>query len=198
MGERFDKAVLGGSEVGAAARRRLISDLTSQPDLNRLRGIASGVLPGKDLIRNTIWGEIRWSALLGRPSAPTLSAGFQVTYDVIQREPDQQGGAQVPVDLPARRPTPFMWDAVERDGELAVLLMAEGTPRAMNPIGFRVDNPNIFTVGFAPGVPFVGRSQLAPLGLATVVPERQSAIFDDGDVAILKFGVRNVRPGAGP
>jgi hypothetical protein len=198
MSGGFGKAVLGDGEVGAAARRRLISDLTSQPDLNRLRGIASGVLPGKDLIRNTIWGEIRWSALLGRPSAPTLSAGFHVTYDVIERDAKQEGGAEEPFDLPARKPTPFMWDAAERDGELAVLLMAEGTPRAMNPRGFRVDNPNVFTVGFAPGVPFVGRSQLAPLGLTTVVPERQSVIFDDGDVAVVEFRVRNVRPGAGP
>jgi hypothetical protein len=117
-----------------------------------------------------------------------------VLHHVIETHARVEGGVQVPFDITAPKPSPLMWDGVEHGGELAVLFMATGANRAPNAIGFRVDNPNVIMVDFDPGVPFRGRSPLAPLGIETIVPSKSTAILDEGEVALLEFRIKAERP----
>lgn len=173
-----------------------MQDLTSQPNLDKLRGIVSGARPGKEMLANTIWGEITWSAQLGRP-AHALSSGFDLTLHVVRTETRVEGNSEVPFELNEPRDKPFMWDGAEQNGHFRVLFMASGATKAANPRGLRVDNPNVFGLKFAPGVSFQGAGPLAPPGVNTIVPETARVVLNEGDVGIVEFSVVRKRPGLG-
>ena len=148
------------------------------------------------MLANTIWGEITWSAQLGRP-AHNLSSGFDLTLHVVRTETRVEGNSEVPFHPNEPKDKPFMWDGTEQNGHFRVLFMASGATKAVNPRGLRGDKPKVCGLKCAPGVPFQGAGPVAPPGGNSIVPETASVGLDEGDVGIVDFSVVRKRPGLG-
>jgi len=64
------------------------------------------------LLRGGVWCDIRWSKTLGRPQAPSITAGFTVTHEFERIEFSDLGGGSYRDDSHyVLQPTPSLWDA---------------------------------------------------------------------------------------
>ena len=192
MGDFLGKA-FGTLDSGRAARR-LISDLTSQPDFTKLREILAGTRPGRERLANTVWGTIRWSRQLGCPGTPTLAAGFVIMHIVDRTEHMLKGNAEIPFVVREPQPPPILWDGTGTGAEHAVHFFSHAAgARPANARSPRDENANEFTPELAPGIAWAGRSPFAPPGVLGFHPPRTKVVLegDAKEIDIL------LRPGFG-
>lgn len=126
-----------------------------QESLNLQKALADGLTPAglshwsedsavrQALLKDTVWGQIRWPRNIGRPLSATLAEAFVISHDYHYVKIVQTGpGDYIEQDIWATRTPPLTWDGPADPKDYVVSYFASAVA------GW----PNRISVSLAPGV----------------------------------------------
>lgn len=146
------------------------------------------------LLKGGVWGGIHWSKRLGKPLAPSITAGFTIVHEFKALNfVDEGGGHYKDISSYRVQPAPSVWDATKNADEYRVGFFFFAGGGGIN--------PNRLTVKLAP-VPWekvghirAGYRQLEPVGYSPFGNLGEQVVIPDFEVRHVSYRLgRSIEP----